>query len=156
MFGCSVNSKQKVSLTCVSEEGKFVDGLDERAKIFLIVGRIDQVLEGVELGRIDLTVPLQLVLAFGNHVMQIGTLVHPDLEAGVKSGGADIECISGEADQIKVPVFKLGKLLNAFTIRCHARVLTPLYEVEDHLLPDNLLLLWRDVILPLCLDDAFT
>ena len=53
--------------TSVCEKCKLVDGLDESAEVLLVVGRVDQVLEGVELGWVNLAVPFQLVLSLLDH-----------------------------------------------------------------------------------------
>ncbi len=50
---------------------------DKGGHVLLVVGSIDELLEGVELGWVDLSVPLQLVLPLLDHGPKVLVLVHP-------------------------------------------------------------------------------
>jgi hypothetical protein len=50
---------------------------DKGGHVLLVVGGVDELLKGVELGWVDLSVPLQLVLPLLDHRPQVLVLVHP-------------------------------------------------------------------------------
>ncbi len=50
---------------------------DKGGHVLLVVGSVDELLEGVELGWVDLSIPLQLVLPLLDHRPQFLVLIHP-------------------------------------------------------------------------------
>ena len=89
--------------TCISQEGEFVDCSDECGEVVLVVGCVDEVFQSVEFGGVDLSVPLQFVLALLNHGPQVRTLVHPTGERLLEAGSSNLQRVGAEADQVKVP-----------------------------------------------------
>ena len=89
--------------TCISQEGEFVDCSDECGEVVLVVGCVDEVFESVEFGWVDLSVPLQFVLALLNHGPQVRTLVHPTGERLLEAGSSNLQRVGAEADQVEVP-----------------------------------------------------
>ena len=89
--------------TCVGKECKFVDCSDECGEVVLVVGCVDEVFQSVEFGGVDLSVPLQFVLALLNHGPQVRPLVHPTGERLLEAGSSNLQRVSAEADQVKVP-----------------------------------------------------
>ena len=134
-------------LTSVSDEGELVNSFDDGGHVLLKVWRLDHVLQSPEHPGVHLSVPLNLVSAVGDHGAKITMIIHP-----LKSKGYPF-CKLKSTYRNKTLLKSSRSVLPR--VGCKAdEVEVSFHEVENHLLPGDLLVLRGHVILPLGLDDA--
>merc|ERR1719322_971854 len=116
----------------VGHEGKLVDGPDDLLHVVLVVRASDQFLQSVQLGWVNLSSPLQFVLALLYHSSKLTVAIHKLCKRTLETSWPNLQGIRGKADEVEIP----------------------LHEVQNHLFPFLLLVLRGHVVFPLRLYDT--